>query len=57
MLPLTIAARLIVAIALVTATEHEFIGRAVRISDGDTLVVLDAQNEQHKVRLYGIDAS
>jgi len=31
-------------------------GRVVRISDGDTLVVLDANNAQHKIRLTGIDA-
>ena len=31
-------------------------GRVVRISEGDTLVVLDANNSQHKIRLTGIDA-
>lgn len=31
-------------------------GRVVRISDGDTLVVLDSSNAQHKIRLKGIDA-
>ena len=31
-------------------------GRVVRISDGDTLVVLDSSNAQHKIRLTGIDA-
>ena len=31
-------------------------GRVVRISDGDTLVVLDSSNAQHKIRLIGIDA-
>lgn len=38
------------------ATEREIVGKVVRIADGDTLTVLDAQNEQHKIRLYGIDA-
>jgi len=28
----------------------------VRITDGDTIVVLDANNTQHKIRLTGIDA-
>ena len=28
----------------------------VKITDGDTLVVLDAGNTQHKIRLPGIDA-
>jgi endonuclease YncB( thermonuclease family) len=31
-------------------------GRVVRITDGDTLVVLDANEAQHKIRLAGIDA-
>jgi endonuclease YncB( thermonuclease family) len=31
-------------------------GRVVRLSDGDTLTVLDKRNVQHKVRLGGIDA-
>jgi endonuclease YncB( thermonuclease family) len=33
----------------------ELEGRVVRIVDGDTLVLLDASNTQHKVRLAGID--
>jgi len=28
----------------------------VRIADGDTVTVLDAQNAQHRIRLQGIDA-
>ena len=31
-------------------------GRVVRVTDGDTIVVLDADNTQHKIRLTGIDA-
>jgi len=31
-------------------------GRVVRVTDGDTIVVLDAGNAQHKIRLQGIDA-
>lgn len=31
-------------------------GRAISITDGDTLTVLDASNTQHKIRLAGIDA-
>ena len=31
-------------------------GRVVRVTDGDTIVVLDADNAQHKIRLTGIDA-
>jgi endonuclease YncB( thermonuclease family) len=31
-------------------------GRVVRVADGDTISVLDANNDQHKIRLHGIDA-
>jgi len=31
-------------------------GRVVAITDGDTLTVLDAKFQQHKIRLIGIDA-
>lgn len=31
-------------------------GKVVRVSDGDTVVLLDADNTQHKIRLNGIDA-
>ena len=31
-------------------------GRVVRVSDGDTIVILDAGSAQHKIRLTGIDA-
>lgn len=31
-------------------------GRVVRVVDGDTVYVLDAAQEQHKIRLAGIDA-
>ncbi len=31
-------------------------GRVVGVSDGDTIIVLDAQRQQHKIRLAGIDA-
>ena len=31
-------------------------GRVVRVVDGDTVVVLDTEKTQHKVRLAGIDA-
>jgi endonuclease YncB( thermonuclease family) len=35
---------------------QSIIGRVVGVSDGDTIKVLDADNKQHKIRLYGIDA-
>ncbi len=31
-------------------------GKVVKITDGDTLYVLDATYQQHKIRLAGIDA-
>jgi endonuclease YncB( thermonuclease family) len=31
-------------------------GRLVLVTDGDTIVVLDAGNTRHKIRLTGIDA-
>lgn len=31
-------------------------GRVVRVADGDTITVLDAANQQHRIRLNGIDA-
>ncbi len=31
-------------------------GKVVKITDGDTLYVLDANFDQHKIRLAGIDA-
>ena len=31
-------------------------GKAVKITDGDTLYVLDANYKEHKIRLAGIDA-
>lgn len=31
-------------------------GTVVKIADGDTITILDAQNVQHKIRLQGIDA-
>lgn len=31
-------------------------GRVVHVTDGDTITVLDIRNQQHKIRLAGIDA-
>lgn len=30
-------------------------GKVIRVSDGDTIVVLDSTNTQHRIRLDGID--
>lgn len=38
------------------ATADTYQGRVVGVSDGDSITVLDADKQQHKVRLGGIDA-
>jgi micrococcal nuclease len=35
---------------------YEISGKVVKIADGDTLTILDADKVQHKIRLAGIDA-
>jgi endonuclease YncB( thermonuclease family) len=35
--------------------DEVLIGKVVRVVDGDTLVLLDSENTQHRVRLAGID--
>lgn len=39
-----------------TAHAETLTGYVVAISDGDTVTVLDARHQQHKIRLAGIDA-
>jgi endonuclease YncB( thermonuclease family) len=34
----------------------ELIGQVIKVVDGDTITILDANNEQFKIRLSGIDA-
>ena len=41
--------------SLVSLAE-ELIGKVIKVSDGDTIVVLDSNNQKHKIRLKGIDA-
>jgi endonuclease YncB( thermonuclease family) len=57
--PLLIATCL-VAIVLtmlaITASADTLTGRVVGIADGDTLTLLDATNNQHQIRLAGIDS-
>lgn len=49
-----IAALLLVFVASCTLAET-IIGRVIGVADGDTITVLDAANQQHKIRLAGID--
>jgi endonuclease YncB( thermonuclease family) len=39
-----------------SALAYDVQGKVVAIADGDTITVLDAQDQQHKIRLAGIDA-
>ncbi len=50
-----IALGLLVCLSL-TAFADSLTGKVVKITDGDTLYVLHANYEQHKIRLAGIDA-
>ena len=43
-------------LSLPLAQAETLTGRVVRVTDGDTLVVLDVTKTQHKIRLQGIDA-
>lgn len=47
---------LLLLIISVGVNADTLIGKVVKITDGDTLVVLDAGNVQYKIRLAGIDA-
>ena len=48
---------LIVSLLLVgTAHAETLLGRVVGVADGDTITVLDADRQQHKIRLQAIDA-
>ncbi len=47
---------LVAAIRSVAASADVFEGRVVGVTDGDTITILDAQRQQHKIRLAGIDA-
>ncbi len=44
---------LLVPISVIGSTLE---GKVVHIADGDTITVLDNENQQHKIRLSGIDA-
>jgi len=50
-LPLTIMLLVSIAVHAETLT-----GTVVGVADGDTITVLDAHHEQHRIRLSGIDA-
>ena len=45
-----------VILAATTAQAGELRGRVVAVADGDTLTILDAGRQQHRIRLAEIDA-
>jgi len=45
----------ILCLTIITSVAETIEGKVVRIIDGDTLVLLDANNIQHRVSLSGID--
>lgn len=48
----------IILISLSTFSEplNKIEGKIVRVIDGDTVIILDSSNDQHRIRLDGIDA-
>lgn len=40
----------------ISSFAEELIGKVIKVSDGDTITVLDSNNQKHKIRLKGIDA-
>lgn len=47
---------LVVLLSFGSAMAGDINGRVIGVSDGDTISVLDAQHQVHKIRLAGIDA-
>lgn len=50
-----IIAALLLTLTAACAWAETITGRVVGVADGDTITVLDAGNQQHKIRLAGID--
>ena len=40
----------------ISPSSSDLVGRVVKVSDGDTITILDSSKTQHKIRLHGIDA-
>ena len=36
--------------------KNDIQGKVIKVADGDTITILDSENKQIKIRLYGIDA-
>ena len=59
--PVTLTSALIFLTLFLTlytssAFSKDIFGKVIRVSDGDTITVLDANKRKHKIRLYGIDS-
>ena len=55
-LPTPLAIATVMLVCTHSATAATLTGRIVSIADGDTVTLLDASLQQHKIRLSGIDA-
>ena len=55
-LPMTLISAIFALAVSLSVEAATIYGRVVGITDGDTITVLDARNQQHKIRLAGIDA-
>ncbi len=51
-----VIALFLLAFLSLTASADSLTGKVVKITDGDTLYVIDANYKEHKIRLAGIDA-
>ena len=47
---------IVLAFPFAASSAATLTGRTVRVTDGDTIVILSDGNVQHKIRLQGIDA-
>lgn len=47
---------LVLVVVYQLAAAETLTGRVVAVADGDTLTILDASNQQHRIRVAGIDA-
>lgn len=56
--PVSAGASWALALALFSSSgiAETIMGKVVAVADGDTLIVLDHNHVQHKIRLAGIDA-
>lgn len=50
------SALLTLVLLLLVLPAHAFPARCIGVSDGDTITVLNAESQQIKIRLYGIDS-